>query len=56
MKLPSNNGKNGKTLPAGVEAPNYNQPLRLPGLRFDDADRPKSCLEVDFPIGPINTL
>ena len=49
------NGK-AKRLPDGVEAPNYNRPLPLEVLDFADPERPKSCLEVDFPIGPINTL
>jgi hypothetical protein len=56
MKLSSGREGNGKTVPAGVDAPNYNQPLGLPVLHFDSPDRPKSCLEVDFPIGPINSL
>ena len=46
----------GTVVPAGVQAPNYNKPVRCATVSFDDPDRPRTCLEVDFPIGPINTL
>lgn len=36
--------------------PNLNQPIRLSSLRFEDPNRPLSCLEVDFPIGPVNIV
>lgn len=36
--------------------PNANKALKLQALSFDQPDRALSCLEVDFPIGPINTL
>jgi len=53
----SANGKRStKVAPPGVEAPNYDQPLPLSIVDFSDPNRPKTCLEVDFPIGPINVL
>lgn len=53
----SKNGKRAaKSAPAGVDAANYNRALKVDVVDFDDPKRPKSCLEVDFPIGPINVL
>jgi len=35
---------------------NANKAIKRQALAFAQPDRPLSCLEVDFPIGPINTL
>lgn len=45
------NGKNG-----GYEPPNLAKAIRLPVPDFSDPNRRKTCLEVDFPIAPINAL
>src|SRR5690242_3379507 len=57
-KRPANRGKFKRRpeLPAGLDIPNHNRALKLAVVPFERADRPKSCLEMDFPIGPINTL
>jgi putative DNA methylase len=36
--------------------PNLGQPVRVEVPDFADPNRPKTCLEVDFPIVPINAL
>lgn len=36
--------------------PNLNKPLELEVPDFSDPNRPKTCLEIDFPIVPINEL
>ncbi|HVA45324.1 MAG TPA: hypothetical protein VNH11_02965 [Pirellulales bacterium] len=36
--------------------PNLGQPVKLLVPDFSDPNRPKTCLEVDFPIVPINAL
>lgn len=46
----------GTVVPAGVQAANYNKPIRCVTVNFTTPDRPNTCLEVDFPIGPINAL
>jgi putative DNA methylase len=38
------------------EPPNLGKAIRLPVPNFDSLDRPPVCLEVDFPIAPINAL
>lgn len=38
------------------DPPNLNKPLKLTVPDFSDPNRPKTCLEVDFPIVPINEL
>jgi hypothetical protein len=38
------------------EPPNLGKAIRLPVPDFDDSNRPPTCLEVDFPIAPINAL
>ncbi len=35
---------------------NAGQVMRLPSVDFNDPNRPKTCLEVDFPIVPINQV
>jgi hypothetical protein len=40
----------------GFEPPNLGKASRLPVPNFSDSDRPKTCLEIDFPIAPINAL
>jgi len=40
----------------GYEPPNLGKAIRLPVADFSDPDRPPVCLEVDFPIAPINAL
>ncbi|MCX5862615.1 MAG: DUF1156 domain-containing protein [Deltaproteobacteria bacterium] len=40
----------------GYEPPNLGKAIRLPVPDFSDPDRPPVCLEVDFPIAPINAL
>lgn len=40
----------------GYEPPNLGKAIRLPVVDFSDPDRPPVCLEVDYPITPINAL
>lgn len=40
----------------GFEPPNLGSSVRLPVPDFSDPNRPKTCLEVNFPIVPINAL
>lgn len=40
----------------GYEPPNLGKAIRLPVPDFNDPDRAPVCLEVDFPIAPINVL
>jgi len=40
----------------GYEPPNLGKAIRLPVPDFSDPYRPPVCLEVDFPIAPINAL
>lgn len=40
----------------GFQPPNLGKATRLPVPDFSDPNRPKTCLEVDFPIVPINAL
>lgn len=40
----------------GYEPPNLGKAVRLPVPDFSDPNRPKTCLEVNFPIVPINAL
>jgi hypothetical protein len=42
--------------PPAFEPPNLAKAIRLPVPDFNDPNRPKVCLEVDFPIAPINAL
>lgn len=51
---PKANGKAKK--PAPPRPPHYNERLRSPVPDFSDPHRPPTCLEVDFPILPINRL
>src|SRR3954453_9918458 len=50
------------TIPLDISAPISNagadgtEGATSTTLSFDRPDRPKTCLEVDFPIGPINKL
>lgn len=44
------------TAKTGYEPPNLGKAIRLPVPDFSDPHRPKVCLEVDFPIVPINAL
>jgi len=41
---------------ADWEPPNLGKAKRLPVPNFDDPNRKPTCLEVDFPIAPINAL
>lgn len=41
---------------SGYEPPNLGKAIRLPIADFSDPDRLPVCLEVDFPIAPINRL
>lgn len=41
---------------SGYEPPNLGKAIKLPVPDFNDPNRPKVCLEVDFPIVPINAL
>src|SRR5580658_1350892 len=36
--------------------PNLGKPLKVTTPDFSDPNRPKTCLEVDFPLVPINAL
>lgn len=38
------------------EPPNLGKAIRLPVPEFGNPDRPAVCLEVDFPIAPVNAL
>lgn len=40
----------------GYEPPNLGKAIKLQVPDFSDPNRPKTCLEVDFPIAPINAL
>ena len=42
--------------PVGYQPPNLGKAVKLPVPDFDDPERPLVCLEVDFPIAPINAL
>ncbi|MBE7508221.1 MAG: DUF1156 domain-containing protein [Planctomycetia bacterium] len=54
---PANGGrKNKKNGANGFEPPNLAKAIRLPVPGFSDPKRRKTCLEVDFPIAPINAL
>lgn len=44
------------SLPKGFEPANLGKAVRLPVPDFSDPNRPKTCLEVNFPIVPINAL
>ena len=45
-----------RTKPVGYELPNLGKAIRLKVPDFSDANRPAVCLEVDFPIAPVNAL
>jgi hypothetical protein len=45
-----------RTKPVGYEPPNLGKAIRLKVPDFSDANRPAVCLEVDFPIAPVNAL
>jgi len=49
-------GKKGRKKMNGYEPPNLGKAIRLPVPDFSDPERPPVCLEVDFPIAPINAL
>jgi putative DNA methylase len=56
-------GKKKRTTSAAKEAalaehlpPNLGKPLKVSTPDFSDPNRPKTCLEVDFPLVPINAL
>ena len=49
-------GKKARRKASGYEPPNLGKAIRLPVADFSDPDRPPVCLEVDFPIAPINAL
>lgn len=38
------------------QPPNLGKPVKINVPNFADPNRPKTCLEVDFPIVPINAL
>ncbi len=40
----------------GFQPPNLGKAIRLPVPEFNDSNRPPTCLEMDFPIEPINAL
>ena len=53
--------KNGETKPERIarvvaQAVHAGKEWHLPGVDFNDPNRPKTCLEVDFPILPINRV
>ena len=47
-----------KPRPAQIDQqpPNLGKPVKVNVPDFSDPNRPKTCLEVDFPIVPINAL
>lgn len=49
-------GKKARKKANGFEPPNLSKAIRLPVADFSDPGRPPVCLEVDFPIAPINAL
>ncbi len=49
-------GKKARKKANGFEPPNLGKAIRLPVADFRDPGRPPVCLEVDFPIAPINAL
>lgn len=58
LSSPSKCKQNGRSNPPlqGFEPPNLGKTMRLPVPDFSDPNRPKTCLEVNFPIVPINAL
>ncbi len=48
--------KKAKEIAAEHLPPNLAQPVKVKVPDFSDPKRPKTCLEVDFPIVPINAL
>ena len=48
--------KKAKPKPTDHHPDNLGKAIRLPVPDFSDPDRPLTCLEVDFPIAPINAL
>ncbi len=48
--------KRAKPLDDAKLPPNLAKATRLPVVDFNDPNRPLTCLEVDFPIAPINAL
>jgi len=48
--------KNGRKKPNESDPPNLGKAIRLPVPDFNDPDRSPVCLEIDFPITPINAL
>jgi hypothetical protein len=56
--LPLGEAKNdsAKKADADVGPPNIGKAVRVPVPDFSNPKRPKSCLEVDFPIVPVNAL
>lgn len=48
--------RNSRKKPNGYKPPNLGKAIRLPVPDFSDPERPPVCLEVDFPIAPINAL
>lgn len=48
--------KKAKVKKAGYEPPNLGKAVKLPVVDFSDPNRPLTCLEVDFPIAPVNAL
>jgi len=49
-------GKKARKKANGYEPPSLGKAIRLPVADFSDPGRPPVCLEVDFPIAPINAL
>lgn len=48
--------KKSQKMTNGYDPPNLGKAIRLTVPDFSDPDRPPVCLEVDFPIAPINAL
>ena len=48
--------KRKRTKSPGNQPPNLGKAVRLEVPDFNDPNRPPVCLEVDFPIAPINAL
>jgi putative DNA methylase len=56
MDLPAKTNGKPKKNGNGWEPPNLGKAIRMTVPDFNDPNRPLTCLEVDFPIAPINAL
>jgi putative DNA methylase len=48
--------KKSREKPVGYQPPNLGKAVKVTVPDFNDPDRPAVCLEIDFPIAPVNAL